>query len=61
MFTLYAIGVFVGLLILSCTLAGISYHVKAISPIWYVTYMLNKLSAVAIPVCMVIDLVGLIF
>ncbi|PRB81535.1 hypothetical protein CQ007_10340 [Pseudomonas sp. MYb185] len=61
MYTLYAIGIFFGLLILSFTLAGISYHIKAISPIWYVSYMLNKFSAVAIPVCMVIDIFNLIF
>lgn len=61
MYTLYAIGIFFGLLILSFTLAGISHHIKAISPIWYVTYILNKLSASAIPICILIDLFNLIF
>jgi len=60
MYTLYSLAVFFCLFLLSLTLAGISHHVKAISPIWYVAYLLNKLSAVAIPVCIVIDLIGLI-
>ncbi|GJC25488.1 hypothetical protein KAM329D_44690 [Aeromonas caviae] len=42
MYTLYAIGIFFGLLILSLTLASISHHIKAISPIWYVAYILRK-------------------
>lgn len=61
MYTLYAIGIFFGLLILSLTLASISHHIKAISPIWYVAHILNKLSATAIPGCILIDLLNLIF
>lgn len=61
MYTLYSLAAFVGLLVLSMTLAGISHHIKAIHPLWYIVYLLNKLSAIAVPICIVIDLLGLIF
>jgi hypothetical protein len=61
MYTLYSLVVFFGLFVLSMALASISHHVKAISPLWYVAYLLNKASAIAVPVCIVIDLFNLLF
>jgi len=61
MLTLYALGIFFGLLILSMVLAGISHHIKALTPLWRLVYILNKISVFAVPLCIVIDIVNLIF
>lgn len=59
MFTLYAIGASVALLVINITLAGISHHVKAITPLWLLAMFLNKLSVTAIPICIIIDIFSL--
>lgn len=61
MLTLSAIGVYLGLLALNFVLASISHHIKAIVPIWLLSDLLNKIAAVAVPICIVIDIVRLIF
>lgn len=56
MLTFYAISVYIVLLIVNFTLAAITYHIEAIRPVWLLSRTLNKLSVIAIPVCIVIDL-----
>lgn len=59
MLTLYSIGVYIGLLLVNFTLASITYHIKAVEPIWHLAKALNKLSVIAIPICIVIDVISL--
>lgn len=56
MLTLYAISGYIVLLILNFTLAAITYHIEAIRPVWLLSRTVNKLSVIAIPVCMMLDL-----
>lgn len=58
MLTLYALGTFFALLVVSFLLAGISHNVKALTPIWLFVQVLCKLSALAVPVCIVVDIVS---
>ena len=59
MLTLYSIGVFVLLLIINLAFAGISHHIKSVTPLWLLAMALNKISAIAIPICIAIDIIGI--
>lgn len=59
MLTLYSIGIYFVLLVANLILASISHHSAFFVPAWHLFMLLNKLSAFAIPICMIIDIVGL--
>lgn len=59
MLTLYSIGIYLLLLVINFGFAGIAHHAKWFTPVWLLAMFVNKMAALAIPVCIVIDIISL--
>lgn len=59
--TVIAVCLYAGLLAVNFTLAGISYHISAIRPLWALAQTLNRISVLLIVPAVLIDLLRLIF
>lgn len=60
-FTIFTLSAYVVLLLTNFVIAGITHHVKAITPLWLLVNTLNRIAAMCVLPAVLIDAVGFIF
>lgn len=60
-FTIFTLSAYVVLLLTNFVIAGITHHVKAMTPLWLLVNSLNKIAALCVLPAILIDIVRFVF